>query len=159
MRQSGSVPPARLSRKRYVLPSWLAGRVTEEAYVRWLQRRAIAHVRRDRKRGNRTATVSAYKQAIHAAVESCRGVDAYTGEPLAWELISRYDNDQSKRRKREYKHRFALLPTVDHVGDGKRRADFAICAWRTNDAKHDLTLEEFVALCRRVIRHAETAGG
>ena len=26
----------------------------------------------------------------------------------------------------------------DHVGDGLGAADFKICAWRTNDAKHDL---------------------
>lgn len=122
--------------------------------MRWLERKASAHVRRDRKRGNSTATVSEYKQAIHAAVESCESRDAYTGESLAWELISRYDNDDSRSHRREYKRQFALLPTVDHVGDGTGPADFRICAWRTNDAKHDMSVEEFVALCRRVLRHA-----
>jgi hypothetical protein len=43
------------------------------------------------------------------------------------------------------------LPTVDHVNDGLGPADFRICAWRTNDAKNDQSLDEFVALCRRVI--------
>jgi len=54
---------------------------------------------------------------------------------------------------RTYKAGFALLPTVDHVGDGLGEADFKICAWRTNDAKSDLTHDEFVALCRRVVKH------
>src|SRR5467141_3173963 len=52
---------------------------------------------------------------------------------------------------RIYKARFALLPTVDHLGDGKGPADFKICGWRTNDAKGDLLLEDFVALCSRVV--------
>ena len=42
---------------------------------------------------------------------------------------------------------------MDHVGDGLGDADFKICAWRTNDAKNDLTYSEFVALCRRVVEH------
>jgi hypothetical protein len=77
------------------------------------------------------------------------GTDEYTGEQLAWNLISTYNNDESKQGRRAYKARFALLPTVDHVGDGTGAADFKICGWRTNDAKGDLSLEEFVALCSR----------
>jgi hypothetical protein len=29
-----------------------------------------------------------------------------------------------------------------------------ICSWRTNDAKSDLTRDEFVELCRKVIARA-----
>jgi hypothetical protein len=47
----------------------------------------------------------------------------------------------------------ALLPTVDHVGDGLGAADFKICGWRTNDSKTDMTHQEFVAFCRRVVTH------
>jgi len=133
------------------LPAFLDDVVTREAYVRWLQRKAAAHVKRDRKRGNGSASVSEYKQAIHGAVCASRGRDAYTGEELDWGLISKYDNDESKQGRRGYKAKFALLPTVDHVGDGTGPADFRICAWRTNDAKGDLTLEEFMALCARVL--------
>lgn len=133
------------------LPAFLDGVVTREAYVRWLQRKAAAHVRRDRKRGNGSASVSEYKRAIHDAVCASRGRDAYTDEDLDWDLISKYDNDESRQGRRGYKAKFALLPTVDHVGDGTGPADFRICAWRTNDAKGDLTLKEFVALCARVL--------
>lgn len=83
------------------------------------------------------------------------GVDAYTGRPLRWDLISLYDNDDSKAGKRGYKAKFAELPTVDHVGDGLGPADFRICAWRTNDAKNDLTHEQFVELCHMVVSHAK----
>jgi|SRR5947209_8377037 len=135
----------------FELPLFLNNLVSSEAYVRWLQRKAAAHVKRDRKRGNSSASISDYKRAIHNAVCASQGRDAYTGEQLNWHLISTYDNAESKQGRRVYKARFALLPTVDHIGDGTGPADFKICAWRTNDAKGDLSLEEFVALCERVL--------
>jgi hypothetical protein len=133
------------------LPPFLDGVVTLEAYVRWLQRKAAAHIRRDRKRGNTSGSVSEYKRAIHQAACLSDGRDAYTGEHLAWNLISTYNNEESRQGRRNYKAQFALLPTVDHVGDGTGPADFKICGWRTNDAKGYLSLEEFVALCARVV--------
>jgi hypothetical protein len=139
--------------KKYALPAFLSELVSQEAYVRWLGRKATAHIRRDKKRGNTTAVNEAYKVAIHRAVVESDGRDAYTGEELDWTLISRYDNAESKEKRRYYKASFALLPTVDHVGDGLGAADFRICGWRTNDAKGDLTHDEFVALCRRVVAH------
>jgi hypothetical protein len=135
----------------FELPHFLDGVVTREAYVRWLQRKAAAHVLRDRKRGNDFASISEYKRVIHNAVCASQGRDAYTNEQLDWHLISTYRNDESKQGRRGYKAKFALLPTVDHVGDGTGLADFKICGWRTNDAKGDLSLEEFVALCARVL--------
>lgn len=125
--------------------------MTREIYVRWLQRKAAAHLKRDRKRGNKSGSVSEYKRAIHEAVCKSEGKDAYTGEELDWKLVSTYNNDESKQGRRNYKAKFALLPTVDHIGDGTGPADFKICGWRTNDAKGDLSLEEFVALCVRVV--------
>jgi hypothetical protein len=101
--------------------------------------------------------IGAYKTAIHKAVEQSEGLDAYTGETLRWDLISKYDNEASRLGRRVYKASLALLPTVDHVGDGLGAADFRICAWRTNDAKGDLEYAEFIGLCRRVLeRHSGT---
>jgi hypothetical protein len=111
-------------------------------------------VRRDSRRGNRKASTAAYKTKIPRAVEESRGIDAYTGETLDWRKISKYKNKDSKRGGRRYKKRFALLPTVDHLGDGTANADFVICAWRTNDAKSDLTRKEFLKLCRKVVAFA-----
>lgn len=140
--------------RKYDLTDDMLKYVQQEVYQRWLYRKAAAHVKRDRKRGNESAKPAAYRIAIHAAVCKSGGVDAYTGEKLDWTLLSQYDNAQSQKHKRKYKHSFALLPTVDHVGDGLGAADFKICAWRTNDAKNDLSYEEFVALCHRVITKA-----
>ncbi len=136
---------------RYELPGFLEGVVSRATYIRWLQHKAQAHVVRDRKRVDWPVSVSAYKQAIHAAVVSSGGLDFYTGEALHWSLISTYDNAASKAGRSKYKAGFALLPSVDHVSGHDDGFDFVICGWRTNDSKHDMSLEDFVALCRLVL--------
>lgn len=141
--------------RKYDLPDFLTDVCSRDHYVRWLDRKADAHKKRDRKRGNPSASQSEYKAAIHRAVLAGGERDAYTGEPLDWSLISTYDNDESKAYRRVYKRQFALMPTVDHVGDGTGSPDFRICAWRTNAAKAELDLGEFVELCRRVVEHHE----
>lgn len=148
----GAAVPAALQRNE--LPPFLVGRVTREAYARWLHRKAVAHVKRDRLRLAGPISTSGYKQQIHAAVCASNGADWYTGEPLAWEIISTYNNDESKADRSAYKARFAHLPTVDHVLREDGAYDFVICGWRTNDAKNDLSLGEFLDVCRRVLaRH------
>jgi hypothetical protein len=107
----------------------------------------------DAKRGNKTATNEVYKAAIHRAVIHSGGVDHYTGEWLDWSLVGTFSSEKAKANGRHFKATLALLPSIDHVGDGLGEADFKICAWRTNDAKHDLTHDDFVALCRRVVEH------
>jgi hypothetical protein len=140
-------------KRKYERPPFLSGKVTQEKYERWVHRKAIALVRRDRRRGNLSATNEEYKVEIHRAVSESGGRDFYTGEELDWSLISTYENARSKSEGRSYKARFALLPTVDHVNDGLGPADFKICSWRTNDSKSDLTLAEFHELCAKVIQH------
>jgi hypothetical protein len=81
--------------------------------------------------------------------------DAYTGEQLDWSLLSKYNNEESKQGRHGYKAGFALLPTVDHVDAGATEASFEICAWRTNDAKNDLSLKSFRELCEKILRHAK----
>jgi len=143
----------RLMPRKHTTPVFLEGIVTPEAYERWLERKAAAHVKRDRARG-RTNTRPIYKEAIHAAVVLSRGRDHYTGEPLEWHLISTYNNEKSKAGKHGYKSSFALLPTVDHIDSGSTEASFRICGWRTNDAKNDLTPEQFVELCIKIVTFA-----
>lgn len=145
--RSGSRP------RKFQRPPFLHEKLTQDVYERWLQRKAAAHIDRDRKRGNVAGSVSSYKLAIHAAVLDGGEFDYYTGEPLSWDLISTYDNLLSKAGGRTYKSRFALLPSVDHVGDGLCSGSFKICSWRTNDSKSDLSHDSFVALCRRVVMY------
>jgi len=137
--------------KKYRFPEFLEDQCDPLEFDRWLERKARAHLKRDRKRGNANATRESYKIAIYEAVIRSKGIDAYTGKTLRWDLISKYDNDQSKRKGREYKKEFGDLPTVDHVGDGSGSPQFNICSWRLNDAKNDLTLDEFLTVCRDVL--------
>lgn len=138
---------------KYMIPVFLNAEVTAGAYERWLHRKANAHVVRDRNR-RRSCSVARYKEAIHRAVVLSEGKDAYTGEPLAWKLISTYRNEDSKSGRHAYKAGFALLPTVDHAMADAHDEDFRICGWRTNDAKNDLSLADFLAVCKAVLEHA-----
>ena len=143
-----------MAEAKYKLPEFLDGILTRVEYRAWLIRTAYAHVQRDRRRGNAPAKSVEYKAAIHEVVQRSGGVDAYTAEQLDWGLVSQYDNRESGRHA--FKARFALLPTVDHSEDGLSPVDFRVCAWRTNDAKNDLSLKEFVELCQRVLKHNES---
>lgn len=140
--------------RKHSMPVFLTGVVEPEVYERWLGRKAMAHVKRDRKRGHHAATRTLYKDAIHNAVVHSEGKDAYTGEQLDWRLISTYKNEDSKEGRHGYKAGFALLPTVDHEIADATEASFCICAWQTNDAKNDLKLEQFMQLCIKVLQHA-----
>lgn len=142
-----------MPKAKYTIPSFLKVVCSADDYRRWLEGKAQSNVYRDRRRGNKNAKVGAYKEAIHKATIECQGKDAYTGKPLKWDLLHKYNNTESKQKGREYKKCFADLPTVDHVDDGKGDPNFKICAWRVNDSKHDLTLEEFIEVCRDVLRH------
>jgi hypothetical protein len=135
-------------------PEFLTGLVTPVAYDRWLARKAAAHLKRDRRRAYDDISGSGYRDEIHRAVVSSGGKDFYTGEELNWSLISTYDNAKSKEGKHQYKASFAMLPTVDHIESAIRSSGFVICSWRTNDAKHDLSHEEFMALSKKVLEHA-----
>ena len=139
--------------KKFQVPTFLEGIQSQASYDKWLSRKAAAHVKRDRTRGNTTATGSEYRIAIHQAVLESEGLDYYTGEKLDWSLLSTYNNAESQKHKRTYKKKFELLPSVDHVGDGSGPANFKICGWRTNDCKNDLSHSELIEFSKKLIQH------
>lgn len=142
------------TRRKYGLPPFLEGRVREEWYMRWLQRKAEAHAKRDKKRfPHACLTVSAFKLRIHEAVLHSGGSDFYTGKQLAWEKLSLYNNSSSKEHRHRYMKEFNLLPTVDHEFTGKDEFVVRICAWITNDCKNRLSHAEFIELCEAVLHH------
>ncbi len=140
-----------ITKNKYQFPDCLANQCDPLEFENWLESQARRHLKRDRKRGNANATRELYKIAIYEAVIKSEGIDVYTGKKLRWDLINTYDNDQSIAKGREYKKQFGDLPTVDHVDDGLGKPQFNICSWRVNDAKNDLTLDEFLAMCREVL--------
>ena len=136
------------------LPDWLTAQTEPAVYHRWRKRKAAAISRRDQQRGVSERSQAAVRAAIHDAVLVSQGKDAYTGEALNWGLISTYRNAESQAEGHAYKHRLALLPTVDHVDPAGGDFNFNICSWRTNDAKHDLSLDQWHELCKKVLLHA-----
>lgn len=141
-----------MATRKYAAPVFLDGLVSQDQYERWLKRKAVAHVKRD-SRKIKNLSVAAYKAMIHDAVCISNGQDQYTGEELDWRLISKWRNEEAKRLGSMYKKKFALLPSVDHVSGRVGEAQFKICSWRMNDAKNDLTIDEFVGLAKAVMRH------
>ena len=132
-------------------PEWMPAQC-RLTYPGWVQRKAVTLCKRDQKRGG-TGNLQQYRLAIHDAVVASEGRDHWTGEPLDWELIGTYDNQEAAAGKGAHKKQYATLPTIDHRNN-KADADFVICAWRTNDAKHDMTPEELLTFCRAVIAYS-----
>jgi len=141
--------------KKYQLPEFLEGVITQEKYERWLQRKSIAHVRRDKRRGNSGAKNVEYKITIYDAIIQSKGLDAYTKEKLDWSLLGKWNNEEAKKRGRHHKREFYRLPSLDHIGDGRGKPEFKICAMLTNDVKSDLSYEELLDFCEKLLRAAD----
>ena len=127
--------------------------VRDGKYSELIQRKAVAVTRRDKRRGGKYSVKEAI-EAIHQAFHRCNGFDPYDGSKLDPELLGEYKNDEAKAQRAAYKRRFAMLPTVDHV-TAKPVPDFEIVSWQTNDAKGDMSPDEFIAYCHRVVEIAK----
>ena len=138
--------------KKYQLPGFLVGVITQERCERWLQRKSMSHSRRDKHRGNHRAKNADYKVAIHDAIVQSKGLDSYTKEKLDWTLLGKWNNEEAKKRGRQHKREFYLLPSADHTNDGRGKPEFKICAMLTNDVKSDLSHEELLDFCEKLLK-------
>jgi hypothetical protein len=144
------------SKRKWRLPKCLgAFALDEDAFRKWLHRKAKAHVRRDKQRGFHRATVPVYKQAILDAIEESQGRDYYTGEQLKWSRIGLWRNAEAAERRGDYRRKFWMLPSVDHDFADPAKPVFHICSWRMNDSKNDQNIAEFLQLAARVKKHRE----
>jgi len=136
-------------------PDWLPA-AARNVYPGWVQRKAVTLSKRDQKRGG-TGNVQQYRLAIHAAVLSSAGRDHWTGEWLDWELIGTYDSREaaagSGEQKQEHRKLYALVPTLDQPSHTPEPC-FVVCAWRTKDAKQDMTAAELLQFCSAIVRHS-----
>jgi hypothetical protein len=138
----------------YFLPPFLKGIVSERAYVRWLTRKArhLFYADRDQKRPCALhATAKIYKQLIHRAILDNGPSDPFTGEMLRWDLLSVWDDSRTKDPDQALVKKFSLLPTVDHVEPFGGVPGFEICSWYVNRCKADMTRDEFIALCKKIV--------
>ena len=132
-------------------PAWVG--LSDEKYSELIQRKAVAVTRRDKRRDGKYSVKEAI-EAIHEAFHRCNGFDPYDGSKLDPELLGTYDNNRSKEKGAAYKREMAMLPTIDHV-TAKPVPDFEIVSWQTNDAKGDMSPDEFIAYCHRVVEIAK----
>ena len=135
-------------------PAWVGQ--SDKDYSDLIRKKAEAVTRRDKRRGG-LYTIKQAIEAIHQAFHRCSGFDPYDGSKLDPELLGTYSNERSKERGADYKREMAMLPTVDHV-TAEPVPDFEIVSWQTNDAKVDISPEEFIAYCRRVVQVADQQG-
>ena len=135
-------------------PAWVG--LSDEDYSDLIRKKAVAVTRRDKRRGGEYSVKEAI-EAINQAFHRCNGFDPYDGSKLDPKLLGTYNNEEAKAQGADYKKRFAMLPTVDHV-KAEPVPDFEIVSWQTNDAKGDLPPEEFITYCRRVVQVADQQG-
>ncbi len=133
----------------------------QKKYKKWLDSQASRHHKRDKefyKKHNMSFlyTKKMYKEKIHEIISNneYKGTDYYTGEMLDWCLIGSWNNEQSK--KSGYKKLFHNMPTLEHIDRDNlsNNLDFAICGWAVNDAKNDLSKDNFIEMCKKVVAYA-----
>jgi hypothetical protein len=140
--------------RKWRIPDCLKPTVSDEdAFRKWLNRKAASVRRRDRKRNVPILSLSTMKQAIISAIERSGGSDFYTGEALDWHLISKWVGREDGITATEYRRRFWMLPSVDHDFTDPANPAFHVCSWRMNDSKNDQSVEEFLELAAKVQRH------
>ncbi len=140
-----------------ILPEFLDGVVSQEAYAAWIKGRARQLFQRDKQRKQpyvKTANWYLYREKIHEAVVICGTFDRYSGDTLRWELINTWSINKSKTDPDIFRN-YALMPTVDHVDPQSQTLELEICSWVVNLVKGYLAPEQFVALCRKIVAYRE----
>lgn len=130
-------------------PNWL--NISVESYKKLLNRTAVKITKNAKKYGA-TYQVKEAIDAIDEAFHQCDGTDPYDGLPLNIKHLEPEFNAEhvadSKRSQR--------WPTVCPSHD-IQIAKFEITSMQTKTAKGAMNAEEFIAYCRAVVDHADSA--
>jgi hypothetical protein len=140
---------------KYPLPSYLTGTVSQKSYDIWLENKTANLYNRDKRRNLPYAVPGArqlYRDKIHEAAATKGRFDPFTGEPLRWDLIHKWDDPENKGHINAGK-KFRLLPTVDHVDPYSPILEFQICSWIINACKSDQTPGEFIKMCQDIVAY------
>lgn len=160
---------------KYPLPPILNGVCDAKTYHKWLECKADALQKRDRRLGRACAakcSQAVYKEKLHAAMAACDGTDPYTGDRLRLDLMGKWNENANRpvltrRRARSGKaattcgammKEFFLLPVADHIDPDSEELAFEICSWIVNEGKSRQTPEEYVALCEKVAQGKKGRG-
>ena len=55
-------------------------------------------------------------------------------------------------------HEYYLMPTIDHCEPESEILRFEVCSWIVNAGKNQLTPQEYIALCQKVVGHIAGEG-
>ena len=96
--------------------------------------------------------------AIHFGIEDLEEARAYLADPVLRERLERVIAVLAEQLKHpDQSLRKLMGKSIDATIDqrsNQAEPDFVICAWRTNDAKHDMTPQELLQFCSAVIKHS-----
>lgn len=125
-----------------------------DKFAKWVNRKANSLCKRDKERTKEkyAFTTWDYVEKICEAIKESPVFDFYTNDKLDWTKIGEYTNEEAQCLGPNIKVKYAKMPTVDHI-DAKPEPNFHICTWCTNDAKNDLSLEDFITLCEKVLEN------
>lgn len=131
-----------------------------EEYQAWLNRKIASVKSAEKKKGYSSKKLEEIqkdnlREAIHEAVKDHGDRDFYTGEKIKWHKI----NDAMPTGEGwAIRKEGGDYPSPDHFNGTEHRI-FRICSLRVNWAKAALTHEEFVDLCKAVVKHDKSDSG
>lgn len=143
----------------FLIPDFIKSEnITQNIYKQWIFRKANSHFNRDKKYWENKEVEfiyerEDYRNKIHEAVVASQGNDFYTGTPLSWEHIGKFGK---KEGDVFYSKKILFgLPTLDHYDRNEPNLIFVITGWAVNDAKNDLSYNELLVLCKKVLDNQE----
>jgi hypothetical protein len=138
----------------YFLPDFLHGVLTLDQYRKWIEDKSHHVFVKDRKRRRPCVaghSCADYKMAIHQAICANGPLDPFTGEEMAWNLVGVLDPDKAREDKNIFMKKYGLLPSIDHTNPAAIELDFEVCSLLVNACKNNLTADEFVGMCKKVV--------
>lgn len=134
------------------------------AFIDWASERHTRLRQRDKEWRNKNSPETnlplcdEYFTAVFEALKNCAGIDYYTGDELNWKitLADKQAGTEPEKKEAASTEKRQERVTFDHInGRNLTKLKFVVCAGKTNDAKNDLTQDEFVKLCRAVVAFAD----
>ena len=132
----------------YEPPIWVKSESTN--YKRWLNKMANRVVKHKRKYGE-SHNVKQTMDSIHQAMQLSDGIDPYDGTMMKSELIDTYMM-KGCTLDANSKKEFFRMPTIKYQSI-EQSCVFEIMSMQTNEAKGEMSHEEYLNHCRAVVNH------
>ena len=132
----------------YEPPIWVKSESIN--YKRWLNKMANRVVKHKRKYGE-SFNVKEAMDAIHQAMQLSDGIDPYDGTIMKSELIDTFMM-KGCTLDANSKKEFFRMPTIKYQSI-EQTFDFEIMSMQSNEAKGEMSHEEYLNHCRAVVNY------